>query len=111
MFKCLFELVEEILRPLMAGGSDEWELSGVPAVDVTSLEWILLFISRLLSAVERPREATCRWEFLENIYSNFKLSSKQMSSRNRTKIKKKLFQTNKYFQFNKLKENRKNFDK
>ncbi len=95
----------------MAGGSDEWELSGVPAVDVTSLEWILLFISRLLSAVERPREATCRWEFLENIYSNFKLSSKQMSSRNRTKIKKKLFQTNKYFQFNKLKENRKNFDK
>lgn len=111
LFKCLFSLVDEILKPLQNIDDDIESLLDVPAVEVTSLEWILLFISRLLSASEKPKDTTCRWEFLENIYSNFKLNSKQFSIRNKSKIKKKLFQSNKYFTWNKLKENRKNFEK
>ena len=110
LFECLFSLVDEILQPLQQQ-LDNDDLLGAPAVEVTSLEWILLFISRLLSALDKPREAASRWDFLENIYSNFKANSKQFSMRNKSKIKKKLFQSNKYFTWNKLKENRKHFEK
>ena len=78
----------------------------------------VVHIALMLSALDIPRETSrwnsrwnFRWNFLENIYSNFKANSKQFSMRNKSKIKKKLFQSNKYFTWNKLKENRKHFEK
>lgn len=101
LFRSLSGLIEEILDPLM---------NDFDSVEVTSLEWILLFVSRLLSAINKNRE-TNRWEFLENIYTNHKVSSKSAPVRSKSKIKKKLFQSNKYFTWNKIKETRKNLEK
>lgn len=90
LFTCLFSLVDEILRPLQVAGDplidDMDDMAGLgvtgntQAVDVTSLEWILLFISRLLSAADKPKDSNCRWDFLENIYSNLKNNSKQFNA-------------------------------
>ena len=74
LFACLFALVDEILGPMdVASGFGH-------AVDVTSLEWILLFISRLLSAIDKPKDFSSRWDFLENIYSGLKSNSKQFNA-------------------------------
>lgn len=105
LFKSLFSLVQDVLQPLL--GESE-------CVEVTCLEWLLLFISRLLCVFNsnRPKEVSNRWEFLENVYSGQKMSStKQAPVRNKNKIKKKFFQSNKYFTWNKIKETRKNLEK
>lgn len=121
LFKSLFGLVQEVLAPLMSSDSSYDDDSSPPlllmppSVEVTCLEWLLLFISRLLCVfnANRPREASNRWEFLENVYSGQKLGvgQKQAPVRNKNKIKKKFFQTNKYFTWNKIKETRKNLEK
>jgi len=122
LFECLFSLVNDILSPLDTAHG---------CVEVTSLEWILLFISRLLMSINNKQQqqqqqdqqqmTSCRWEFLENTCSNF--NNKLMYSnqyhamkplhliRNKTKIKKKIFQTNKYFNWNKMKDSRRTIDK
>ena len=102
LFKSLFGLVEEILRPLEKEDR---------CVEVTSLEWIFLFISRLISIIDKSRDINCRWEFLENIYLNQKSLTKPFPLRAKSKVKKKLIQTNKYFTWSKIKENRKNLDR
>lgn len=115
LFKSLFGLVQEVLAPLSAATNDPILTASPPSVEVTCLEWLLLFISRLLCVfnANRPREASNRWEFLENVYSGQKLGvgQKQAPVRNKNKIKKKFFQSNKYFTWNKIKETRKNLEK
>jgi hypothetical protein len=115
LFRSLFGLIEEILRPL----ENDQE-----CVEVTSLEWLLLFVSRLISVIDKSRDLSMslmvntnsRWEFLENVYGSQKpmsnLSKASQASRSsKSKIKKKLFQSNKYFTWSKIKENRKNLDR
>jgi baculoviral IAP repeat-containing protein 6 len=101
LFECLVNLVNEILDPLKSDG----------CVEVTSLEWILLFISRLLISIDISKDIICRWEFLENTCSNFKLNPKPLMIRNKTKMKKKIFQSSKYFNWNKMKDSRRTIDK
>ena len=81
LFKSLFELIISLLKPLGSGNSN---------LEITSLEWLLLFLSRLLSYIDKTRlflnnnnsnnnnnassftdgkgngEFSNRWEFLEN---------------------------------------------
>ena len=137
LFKSLFQLIISLLTPLENNSN----------LEISSLEWLLLFLSRLLSYIDKTRTflngastsdknsmnemtTSSRWEFLENIYGNSnnvnnkgatKLSNtfrnqysqnqqsqqQQSSYFNKNKTKKKLFQTNKYFLFNKFKESRK----
>ena len=83
LFKSLFELIISLLKPLDSGNSN---------LEITSLEWLLLFLSRLLSYIDKTRlflnnnnnnngssftdgkgngEYSNRWEFLENIYNKY----------------------------------------
>ena len=123
LFKSLFGLVQDVLAPLVNPPSldddDDISASTSSSVEVTCLEWLLLFISRLLCVfnVNRAREASNRWEFLENIYAAQRTGAsgssggKQAPVRSKNKIKKKFFQSNKYFTWNKIKETRKNLEK
>ncbi len=112
LFSSLFALIEETIKPLGGGGDNNNSTTSSAAicVEVTSLEWIFLFVSRLISIIDKSRELNCRWEFLENIYLNNKSAmSKTFPTRAKSKIKKKLIQSNKYFTWSKIKENRKHF--
>jgi len=113
LFSSLFALIEETIKPLGGGGDNNNSTSSSAiCVEVTSLEWIFLFVSRLISIIDKSRELNCRWEFLENIYLNNKSAmSKTFPTRAKSKIKKKLIQSNKYFTWSKIKENRKNLDR
>ncbi len=62
-------------------------------------------------SIDISKDITCRWEFLENTCSNFKLNPKPLMIRNKTKIKKKIFQSSKYFNWNKMKDSRRTIDK
>ena len=114
LFKSLLELTAHLLAPF---NDDSTRVNANASVEVTALEWILLLLSRLLSVIDKSRACDAmsnRWEFLENIYTTYKLnasSSKMFAARNKGRIKKKLFHSSKYFTWNKLKEQRKNFDK
>ena len=147
LFVSLFGLLEELLKPLDHDqDQDDTTSSGV---EVSSLEWLLLFIARLISFVDnRSGAPTHRWQFLDSMYS---LSSKQhatssaaaaaaaaaaqaaaaassapprfggagpngtssggfsAASRCKNKLKKKIFQSSKYYTWSKLKESRKSF--
>ena len=99
LFNSLFGLVEEILQ----------DLDDQKPVEVTCLEWIFLFISRLFSVTIKSKEIN-RWDFLENAHTTTK-SKTNPAIRHKTKIKKKFFQSNKYLTWNKIKETRKNLEK
>ncbi|RNA41607.1 baculoviral IAP repeat-containing 6-like isoform X15, partial [Brachionus plicatilis] len=84
LFNSLFDLVEQMLQ-----GLDQHQ-----PVEVTCLEWILLFISRLLSVTVESREMNNRWEFLENVHSSSRSKNSGAHMRQKTKLKKKFFQSN-----------------
>ena len=62
LFKSLFNLIEEILKPLENDNENEYM-----SVEVSCLEWILLFTSRLINYLDK--KTNLRWEFLENTSS------------------------------------------
>jgi hypothetical protein len=60
LFKSLFELIIELLDPLN-------DPSRPFNVEVTAVEWILLFLSRLLNIYDRFKIIQNRWEFLDHV--------------------------------------------
>ncbi|CAF0910527.1 unnamed protein product [Brachionus calyciflorus] len=80
LFNSLIGLVEEMLQPL---NEDK-------PVEVTCLEWILLFISRLLCVTTKNKDLN-RWEFLENIHTSSKNCKTTPAVRQKTKYRKHLW--------------------